>query len=75
MTKTKTKKKGRPPGIPGKPIGTKRARELASLRMTYAAGPGRPRSKKRRCPCGLMTLKLARIRCHHCEPAPAKEDL
>lgn len=74
MTKAKRKKPGPLPGTPGRPIGTKRARELAHLRMTYAAGPGRPRSGKPRCPCGLMTKKLAKIRCHHCE-APAKEAL
>jgi len=38
------------------------ARRMAALRQTNGAGPGRPRSKKRRCPCGAMTLKRAEAR-------------
>lgn len=31
-------------------------------RWVAAQGAGRPRTKAKRCPCGAMTLKLARIR-------------
>lgn len=60
----KTKKKESPIG---KPIGTERARELNALRRTFGAGPGRPRSRARRCPCKLMTLRRALARKHKCE--------
>lgn len=61
-----------PEGNPvGKPIGTERARELSTMRRTFGAGSGRPRSDSPRCACGLMTLRLALLRCHNCEePEP-----
>jgi hypothetical protein len=51
----------------GKPIGTKRARELAAMRRTFGAGSGRPRSDAPRCACGQMTLHRALNRRHNCE--------
>jgi hypothetical protein len=42
------------------------ARVLQAARVTHGAGPGRPRSKAPRCPCGAMTRKRARARAHHC---------
>jgi hypothetical protein len=39
-----------------------KAREMASLRKTIGKSTGAPRSKKRRCPCGVMTLKRAQAR-------------
>ncbi len=44
----------------------------ASLRQTHAGGS--PRSRKKRCPCGLMTATRAAARCHYCEaPKPARK--
>jgi hypothetical protein len=40
-------------------------------RKVFSGGPGRPRSKKTRCPCGAMTARRAKARAHHCV-APAK---
>jgi transposase-like protein len=42
------------------------ARAANRARAVRAPGPGRPRSKKERCPCGAMTLKRALARAHHC---------
>lgn len=44
-----------------RPLTSKEAREMASLRQTLGNGPGRPR-KSKRCPCGIMTLKRAQAR-------------
>lgn len=41
---------------------------LAALK-TKPSG-GRPRSTGPRCPCGLLTVKMAAIRHHHCERKP-----
>jgi hypothetical protein len=49
-------------------------RGIRSGRMaTPHAGPGRPKSDAKRCPCGAMTLKRAKARGHKCslpEPQP-----
>ncbi len=42
-------------------------RRAASLaRKTFAAGPGRPKSAKKRCFCGAQTLKRAYARGFKC---------
>jgi len=40
-------------------LSTRAARAMAGARVTYGAGPGRPRSKSARCDCEIMTLKRA----------------
>jgi hypothetical protein len=50
----------------GRPLTTKEARAMSEARETYAAGPGRPRKKGRRCPCGENTLKRAKARNFDC---------
>lgn len=42
------------------------ARYLGSQRKLGAVGA--PRSRKKRCPCGLMTAKRAEARRHVCQP-------
>lgn len=56
----------------GRPIGTKRARELSALRRTFGAGPGRPRGNALRCACGAMTLHRALMRHHDCDEQEPK---
>ena len=43
---------------------TEQARDMAALRK-HCRG-GRPRSRKKRCPCGLMTARRARANRHRC---------
>jgi hypothetical protein len=50
---------------------TRQARQLAKLRKTHGAGPGRPKgatNRRRRphCPCGAMTRERASKRGHVC---------
>lgn len=46
-------------------------RRAASLaRKSFGAGPGKPRSRMKRCACRAMTLKRALARGHKCEIAP-----
>lgn len=44
------------------------ARKMAAARTVKAGGRngGRPRSAVPRCTCGVMTLKRALARAHHC---------
>lgn len=35
----------------------------------WRPGAGAPRSRKPRCPCGAMTAKRAKARCHYCSAA------
>ena len=44
------------------------AQEMAAARKTRNGGRngGRPRTRKARCPCGAMTAKRAKARCHKC---------
>jgi hypothetical protein len=43
---------------------TDEAKAMAAARKTKAGG--RPRSKKKRCPCGAMTARRAAARGHKC---------
>ena len=72
MTKTTATKKPIPASRE-ETLSEKRRRASLS-RRTFSGGPGgaregagRPRSRKKRCPCGVMTLKRAKARAHHCE--------
>ena len=58
-----------------KPLTAQRARELAAMRRTHGAGPGRPRSDKLRCFCGAMTLARAIQRAHNCEEPSLQEGI
>jgi hypothetical protein len=58
-----------------KPLTPERARELAAMRQSHGAGPGRPRSNKLRCFCGQMTLARAIQRGHNCEEPSFQEDI
>jgi hypothetical protein len=48
---------------------TQQARAMAAARKTIGKSTGRPKgaiSRKKRCPCGEMTARRAKARCHHC---------
>ncbi len=38
-----------------------------ALHRGLREGAGRPRSRKKRCPCGAMTVRRATVRYHVCE--------
>lgn len=50
--------------IPPALVRSEGARAIAAQRKTHAGG--RPRSRKLRCPCGLMTKRRAKARGHVC---------
>ena len=47
-------------------------REMQAYRKVKSGGTngGRPRSKAKRCNCGAMTAKLAKIKNHNCKEKP-----
>jgi hypothetical protein len=47
---------------------TTREERVRIARWVAAHGAGRPRSRALRCPCGTMTLRLARIRADRTAP-------
>lgn len=53
--------------IPAELLKSEAARLMNQARITKAGG--RPMSRKKRCPCGLMTAARAKARAHKCTSA------
>jgi hypothetical protein len=60
-----------PTTIPDKVLYAEAGRRANKLRVTHAAGPGRP-ALEDRCPCGIMTRDRAEKRNHNCQ-APLRK--
>lgn len=50
------------------------ARAMSAARKRNGAGPGRPRSQDKRCPCGANTLKRAQARGFDCCKQRRRDD-
>lgn len=61
--------------IPDSALVSEAGRLMRAARKPDSNKGGAPRSRKRRCPCGDMTLRRAIARGHKCPTSPDESDL